>query len=488
MYLKPKHFIPSYGTAGFRSHFSNLHSTVYRCGMLMAVRSILTQKTCGVMITASHNPKDDNGVKLIDHTGDMIDHIWEQYATDLCRLETQEEVNAFISNLVGNMQFQNAKVYIGMDTRASCPGFVQACIDGISKLNVQYAYFGMVTTPQLHYYVSYTNSNPHTDEGALFQIYAENMLNAFKNLRATNAPHQTLFVDCANGVGSVVLSKLSPLFNSIGLNIVLKNTGEGELNHLCGSDFVQREQTFPQGFENISENMLCCSLDGDADRIVYFTKRNDKFVLLNGDKIATLIAVYLKQFYNNIGIVQTAYSNGSSTTFIEQNGIHVACTPTGVKHLHHKAKDYNVGVYFEANGHGTVLFDDSVDGSEFKKLMNQNVGDAISNMLLIQAILTHYTLNDWNNMYDDLPCKQTKLHVENKDIIVTTDAERKCQYPLGLQDEIDTILKKFQHARAFVRPSGTEDIVRVYAESSSHVDILCQEIEKVVVKYCGNKI
>ena len=34
--------------------------------------------------------------------------------------------------------------------------------------------------------------------------------------------------------------------------------------------------------------------------------------------------------------------------------IPVACVPTGVKHLHHKAKEYDVGVYFEANGHGTV--------------------------------------------------------------------------------------------------------------------------------------
>ena len=34
--------------------------------------------------------------------------------------------------------------------------------------------------------------------------------------------------------------------------------------------------------------------------------------------------------------------------------IPVACVPTGVKHLHHKAQDFDIGVYFEANGHGTV--------------------------------------------------------------------------------------------------------------------------------------
>lgn len=34
----------------------------------------------------------------------------------------------------------------------------------------------------------------------------------------------------------------------------------------------------------------------------------------------------------------------------------VACVKTGVKHLHHKAAEYDIGVYFEANGHGTVSF------------------------------------------------------------------------------------------------------------------------------------
>lgn len=33
-----------------------------------------------------------------------------------------------------------------------------------------------------------------------------------------------------------------------------------------------------------------------------------------------------------------------------------------MKHLHHKANDYDVGIYFEANGHGTLLFKDAVRG------------------------------------------------------------------------------------------------------------------------------
>lgn len=58
-----------------------------------------------------------------------------------------------------------------------------------------------------------------------------------------------------------------------------------------------------------------------------------------------------------LGLVQTAYANGASTAYItEKLGVPVACAKTGVKHLHHAAQEFDIGVYFEANGHGTVIF------------------------------------------------------------------------------------------------------------------------------------
>lgn len=46
------------------------------------------------------------------------------------------------------------------------------------------------------------------------------------------------------------------------------------------------------------------------------------------------------------------HSNGGWWMFFQK--VPVACVPTGVKHLHHRAQDFDIGVYFEANGHGTV--------------------------------------------------------------------------------------------------------------------------------------
>lgn len=43
--------------------------------------------TIGVMITASHNDEPDNGVKLVDPHGEMLEAAWEVIATKLANAE-----------------------------------------------------------------------------------------------------------------------------------------------------------------------------------------------------------------------------------------------------------------------------------------------------------------------------------------------------------------------------------------------------------------
>lgn len=47
------------------------------------------------------------------------------------------------------------------------------------------------------------------------------------------------------------------------------------------------------------------------------------------------------------------------------------------------------------------------------RLINQAVGDALSGMLLVEAILQHmgWSINQWNELYRDLPSRQLKVSV-----------------------------------------------------------------------------
>lgn len=42
-----------------------------------------------------------------------------------------------------------------------------------------------------------------------------------------------------------------------------------------------------------------------------------------------------------------------------------------MKHLHHMALKYDIGVYFEANGHGTVVFSDNAK-TKIQQIAQQN--------------------------------------------------------------------------------------------------------------------
>lgn len=103
------------------------------------------------------------------------------------------------------------------------------------------------------------------------------------------------------------------------------------------------------------------------------------------------------------------------------------------------------------------------------EVVNETVGDAISDMFLVEIILqsNSWNVKDWSKTYVDLPNVQKKINVIDRNVIKTTDAERKVVTPDDLQAGIDQLVAKYPRGRSFVRPSGTEDIVRVYAEAAT---------------------
>ncbi|NXE51985.1 AGM1 mutase, partial [Casuarius casuarius] len=524
LHPKPAGLALQYGTAGFRTEAERLDHVMFRMGLLAVLRSRATASTIGVMVTASHNPEEDNGVKLIDPHGEMLHPLWEEYATQLANAEEQElqKVMTEICQKEAVDLHKDALVFIGRDTRPSSKKLSQSVIDGISVLGGQYHDYGLVTTPQLHYMVCCQNTQGQYGKATL-EGYYQKLSKAFvelikqANSSSSGDSQRHLKVDCANGIGALKLMEMERYFPKEVL-IHLYNDGTKEkLNHLCGADYVKVHQKPPTGLD-MKPNERCCSLDGDADRIVYYYKDTaDHFHLIDGDKIATLISIFLKELLVKveqtlkIAVIQTAYANGSSTRYLEEiMKVPVHCVKTGVKHLHHKAQEFDVGVYFEANGHGTVLFSKAAEtkirqlAKEEKDderreaakmlentidLINQTVGDAISDMLVIEAILAlkGLTMQQWDAIYTDLPNRLLKVQVADRHLIDTTDAERHVVAPPGLQEKIDALVKKYKSSRAFVRPSGTEDIVRIYAEADKqeNADALAHEVSLAVYHLAG---
>ncbi|GFQ82577.1 phosphoacetylglucosamine mutase [Trichonephila clavata] len=513
-----------YGTSGFRDKASELTHVMYRMGLLSVLLSKAKNgSTIGIMITASHNPEEDNGIKLCDPSGEMIDKEWENYATDLVNI-SDDSLPDSLSMITCSSSINYdvpANVYLARDTRKSSEFLAKAATDGVKALNGEVKDFGLLTTPQLHFVV-YCKSHPEygapTPEG-----YYKKLSNAFNSLivegqnKAKNYIPE-VYVDGANGIGALKLKELQSYIDKLQFKI-FNDGSTGVLNYKCGADFVNISQQPPEGCEVINGKRYA-SFDGDADRIVYFYKNgNGNFHLLDGGKIAALVAKFLKDLVQVTGlnlsmrVIQTAYANGSSTKYTENElNIPVVCVPTGVKYLHHEALKYDVGIYFEANGHGTVVFSEdaklqireiasspnsSLDQkAAAKKLLstmdviNEAIGDAISDMLLTEIILHDFDwdISDWDSIYTDFPNRQLKMKVPDRNVLSTTDAARKCVKPEGLQEEIDKAVAKYEQSRSFVRPSGTEDIVRVYAEANTQeaADKLAEEVVLLVKKFTEN--
>lgn len=476
-----------YGTSGFRTHNSTILNISEKIGLAIAQLVYYKKESFGIMITASHNHHEDNGVKIMDQYGNMVTEDIETYIEKYINEEFSNEnmhfqplVKIFNQDL-DLIKEKNLKIYIGYDSRESSPDICKLIVKGILRTNNDFPYvvYPLVTTPELHFVFS-----------GLSCSYNSYLKNAVKQIQ------YPCIVDCANGIGAKRMLELK------NKNIRLINTSwisPQMLNEKCSSDYVCSYHSLPcQSNLFDFDNSLRASLDGDADRVVFYYSENKELHILNGDYIAALILTYLsKKLTSNtsleIGYIHTGYTNNAcveyvkSLSFDKNINIHTSCAATGVKNLHYEAVKYDIGVYFEQNGHGNVIFGDGIsDLDNLKCLFHPNIGDGILDLLSVLYILQTLKMDhkEWYSFFQPYESILSKQKVQDKNTFESSRDELTLFEPRILQNYIDD--QCIDSYRAFVRASGTENVVRLYVEGKEKTKV--QEIHKNISNFISKNM
>lgn len=215
----------------------------------------------GCCITASHNPKNDNGVKIIDADGSMLHPDWEPLAEqivnapslldfllDLDRPDNRSkygfEASIFDPVLTAQASF-------AMDTRESSPVLMKHMLSGVSALGVKYVNFGLCTTPQLHWLIH--QKKTHASEARLYAKHCKDKFLSFleecdKNIDETTPLiskknyEPELILDCANGIGSYVMNEIihdKDFARRLKITFINDDKSPTNLNLNCGADHLK---------------------------------------------------------------------------------------------------------------------------------------------------------------------------------------------------------------------------------------------------------
>jgi phosphoacetylglucosamine mutase len=246
----------AYGTAGFRSHADSMDVVMYRVGALAALRAAHTGKMIGVMVTASHNKGEDNGSKIVDPDGGMLDADWEKLATELANAGDLASLQAVMEQIPLS-EGRTGFVVVGRDTRVSSPHLAGLVASGVAAAGGSVHDLGIVTTPQVHWTVLRANQQSPAAVPPLDGYFREHVT-ALKTLLETGScPPTVISIDCANGVGANSVADMQVALNASSIPISLSGFNTEDIDFLnadCGAEFVQKSKVRRAGLAVAAES------------------------------------------------------------------------------------------------------------------------------------------------------------------------------------------------------------------------------------------
>ena len=244
---------------------------------------------CGIMVTASHNPYYDNGIKVINSYGEKLDD------------ETTALIEAYIDGDLATLGVLGEDLPLAQKSSVGC----------------------------IHDYVAGRNRYI----GYLISIASS----SYKNLK--------IGLDCANGAAWNIANAV---FSSLGAQTyVIGNEPNGlNINEDCGSTHIERLQRL------VKEKHLDLgfAFDGDADRCLAVDENG---CVVDGDSIIYILGKRLKAkgTLNHDTVVMTVMSNSGFVASLDEIGIKCVQTSVGDRFVYEcmQNNDYTLGG--EQSGH-----------------------------------------------------------------------------------------------------------------------------------------
>ena len=244
---------------------------------------------CGIMISASHNPYYDNGIKLINNHGEKMDE------------ETIKLVEDYLDGDLNLFDKHWDELPFAHKDKIGCT------VDYVSGRNR---------------YIGYLIS---------LGVYS------FKGKKVA--------LDCANGSSWNIAKSV---FDALGAKtLVINNQPDGfNINTNAGSTHSEGLQRF------VVENQcdVGFAYDGDADRCLCVDEKGN---VVNGDQILYIYGKYMKQrgkLINNT-IVATVMSNFGFFKALDEEGIEYAKTKVGDKYVYEYMVQNGCRIGGEQSGH-----------------------------------------------------------------------------------------------------------------------------------------